>query len=201
MKHLTFKEHLLLSEERKEGVKYTEKQVKNVVDRVTATLAGSDAANMTKLANRFAQIDNRLKVLKEKHSELNDKIKGDVGDYFNAEDAVLTRVAETAQFTLTLAKEIKKADGQEVDYNSIIAALSALVSAELQPRIDEIIQKYTKVIPAGEPIKKLSVKRKLEEGVLDKLKELGAKFLKSIMSWAGKYDTKLDALKRKAGVQ
>ena len=199
--NLTFKDHLALMEARGGGRKYTEKQVKNVLDRVTVTLAGSEAGNMTKLARRFARLDASLKALKEQHDTLNARLKDDIQEMFNAEDTVLTRVVETAQFTLTMAKEIPKTEGsKEVDYASIIAALSALVSDELQPRIDGIIEKYTKIIPPKAPVKRLSVSKDLvKEGVLGNLTNMIKSFVKSIMSWATRYDAKLESLKRKAG--
>lgn len=197
MSHLTFKEHLFLYEARQAGVKYTEKQVKGALDRVTATLAGSDAANMTKLAKRYARLEASMAAMKEKHAELNTRLKDEVADLFEAEEVVLTRVVETAQFTLTMAKEIKKDDTQEIDYASIVTALSALISDDLQPAVDRIVQKFTKVVPAKPAIKRLSVSKEVvKEGILDTI----ASFLKSMVSWAARYDSKLDRLKEKAGV-
>jgi hypothetical protein len=198
MNHLTFKEHLTLLEARKEGVKYTETQVKKVLDKVTATLSGNESASMTKLAKRYARLEVSMKAMKEKHTELNAQLKGDVQGYFDAEDVVLTRVVETAQFTLTMAKEKPKTEGtKEVDYEAVIAALSALVSEELQGRVDSIIEKYTKTVPPKAPPQKLSVSKEVvKEGILDR----AASFLKSIMSWASRFDSKLEALKKKAGL-
>jgi hypothetical protein len=205
MKHITFKEHLFLSEARQPGVKYTEKKVKDTLDRVTATLKGADAANMTKLAKRYARLEVSLKAMKEKHDELNSRLKEDVGGLFDAEDVVLTRVVETAQFTLTLAKEVQKAEGStEVDYKSIIAALSVLIPNELQAKVDEITAKYTKVIPPKAPTKRLSVSKEVvSEGIMDnlmKLKDWAAGLLKQMTSWATRYDSCLESLKRKAGL-
>lgn len=198
----TFKEHIIILEIRQPGVKYTEKQVKNVLDKVTATLKGTDAANMTKLAKRYARLEVSMKAMKEKHEELNSRLKGDVQNLFDVEDVVLTRVVETAQFTLTMVKEVQKSEGStEIDYNSIIIALSALIPDELQSRIDTITEKYTKIIPPKPPVKRLSVSKEVvSEGFMDTLKNKAAAFLKSIMSWATRYDTKLEALKRKAGI-
>lgn len=197
MSYLTFKEHLFLYEERRQDLKYTEKQVKGVLDRVSIELAGSEAANMTKLAKRYARLEASIKAMKEKHEELNTRLKGDVAGLFEAEEAVLTRVVETAQFTLTMAKEIKKADTSEVDYTSIIAALSVLIPDELQAKIEQITTKYTKVVPAKDPIKRLSVSKEVvKEGLMDWVKG----FVASIMSWASRYDAKLDRLKEKAGI-
>jgi len=198
MTHPTFKEHLTLLEARKPGTKYTEKQVKGVLDKVTATLKGTEAANMTKLAKRYARLEASMKAMKEKHDELNQRLKGDVQDYFEAEEVVLTRVVETAQFTLTLAKEIQKKEGStEIDYTSIIAALSVLIPDELQSKIDQITEKYTKIVPPKAPIKRLSVSKEVvTEGILERAKS----FLKSIFSWATRFDSKLDKLKRQAGI-
>ena len=204
MSHLTFKEHLFLYEERRKDLKYTEKQVKGVLDRVSVALAGTDAANMTKMAKRYARLEVSLKALKEKHDELNGKLKDEVSGLFNAEDILLTRVAETAQFTLTLAKQIKKGPTDEVDYKSIIAALTALISDELQPKVDMIIEKYTTSVAAREPAARLSVSKEVvKEGFFDfttKLKKMAETLYNSLVSWASRYDSKLDRLKEKSGV-
>lgn len=207
MEHLSFKEHLQLMEARQSGVTYTEKQVKGVVDKVTASLSGSQSANMTKLAKRYARLEASLAAMKEKHDELNTKLKGEVQGLFEAEEVVRTRVVETAQFTLTMAKEIQKAGttSTEVDYKAIIAALTVLIPDELQSKVDSITEKYTKVIdvPAKPPVKKLSVSKELgalKEGLLDSMISKFGSFVKSIRSWANRYDGKLNALKKKAGV-
>lgn len=203
MTYPTFKEHLVLLEARqKSGVKYTEKQVKGALDKVTATLSGTNSATMTKLARRYARLEASMKKMKEEHEALNARLKGDVQDYFDAEDVVLTRVVETAQFTLTMAKEVQKAEGTtEVDYKSIIAALSVLIPDELQSKVEMITEKYTKIVPPKAPIKRLSVSKEVNEEILEEgLLERAKAFLKSIMSWASRFDNKLAKLKRMAGV-
>lgn len=198
-RHLSFKEHLLLSEARRPDLKYTQKEVKGKIDRVSTELSGVESANMTKLAKRYARLEVSLKALKEKHDELNTQLKGQVQELFDAEDVVLTRVVETAQFTLTMAKEIKKPDTQEKDYEAIITALSALISDELQPQVEKIIDKFTKVVPAKEPIKRLSVSKEVvKEGVWDSIVSVAKSFLRAMTAWATRYDNKLDVLKKKA---
>ena len=196
----TFKEHLILTEARQPGVKYSEKQVKNVLDKVTATLKGTDAANMTKLAKRYARLEASMKAMKEKHDELNKRLKGDFENLFDAEDVVLTRVVETAQFTLMMTKEIQKTEpSKEVDYNSIIAALSALIPNELQDRVEMITEKYTKLIPPKPPVKKLTVSKEVvSEGIIDSIVKRAKAFLKSMLLWGHRYDKKLGSLKQQA---
>lgn len=206
--HLTFKENLALLEARRRDIPYTEKEAKGAVDKVTATLSGTEAANMTKLARRFARLDASLNALKEQREVLNAKLKEDVQGMFDAEDVVLTRVVETSQFTLTLAKELKKTgpDTKTVDYESIIAALSALIDDELQPKVAKIIKKYTEVTPGKEsvPVRKLIVSKEVvKEGIMDtieKIKNWAAGLLKEMTSWATRYDSKLNNLKKKAGL-
>jgi hypothetical protein len=199
---LSFKEHLAIFEARQPGMTYTEKQVKGILDRVTVTLKGNDSASMTKLAKRYARLEVSMKAMKEKHEELNTRLKTEVQDLFEAEEVIVTRVVETAQFTLTMAKEIQKTEGsKEVDYASIIAALSALIPTELQSRVDEITEKYTRLIPPKAPLKRLSVSKEVPEGmVVEGLFGFIKGFVKSIMSWATRFDAKLENLKRKAGM-
>lgn len=193
---------LELNEARQKGVTYTEKKVKNVVDKVTATLSGTQSASMTKLAKRYARLEASMKAMKEKHDELNARLKEDVQGLFDAEDVVLTRVVETAQFTLTMAKEIKKTEGSvSVDYEKIIAALSVLIPDELQHKIDQITEKYTTIIPPKDPVKRLSVSKEVvKEGLLDTIKNKAMALYRAMTSWATRYDKKLNNLKKQAGI-
>lgn len=205
MTYITFKEHLTLLEARKEGGVYTEKQVKGVLERVTIALEGTESANMTKVAKRYARLEVSLKAMKEKHEKLNEQLKETVQGLFDAEDVVLTRVVETAQFTLTMAKEIKKTEPtKSIDYEKIAAELAKLIPAELQEKIDEITKQYTNLIPPKDPVKKLSVSKEVvKEGIFDsvvKLKTWAMSMLKKATSWAAGYDSKLNALKKQAGV-
>jgi len=202
MNYPTFKEHLVLLEARKDSAKYTEKQVKGALDRVTAKLSGTESASMTKLARRYARLDASIKKMKEEHDALNTRLKGDIQDYFNAEDVVLTRVVETAQFTLTMAKEVQKGEPtKQIDYEKVIAALSALIPDELQSRVDMITEKYTTIVPPKPPIKRLTVSKEVNEEVLEEgIIERAKAFFKSIMSWATRFDSKLDKIKKMAGM-
>jgi len=199
-----------LDESRQQGVTYTEKKAKGMIDKVTATLSGTQSASMTKLAKRYARLEASLKAMKEKHDELNTRLKNEVQDLFEAEDVIYTRVVETAQFTLTMAKEIQKEPEQktEIDYEKIIAALSMLIPDELQSKVDQVVAKYTTVleVPAKPPVKRLSVSKEVGappvvEGLLDNLKKKFASFVESIRSWGERYDKKLDRLKKQAGIQ
>lgn len=193
-----------LFETRQSHVKYTEKQTKGIIDKVTAELSGSSSAGMTRLAKRYARLEVSLKAMKEKHDELNTKLKNEVSELFDAEDIVRTRIVQTAQFTLSMTKEIQKTEGTEViNYEGIAKELAELVSNELQEKIDLIVQKYTTIIPPKTPIKKLTVSKEVTEGILDNLQKLKSwvqKILSEFTQWGVKYDQKLYNLKQKLNV-
>lgn len=198
-------ERTALYEARDTTKKYTEKEAKGVLDRVQVTLEGMESAQMTKLAKRYARLEESMAKMKAKHAELNTVLKGKVQDNFNLEDIVLTRVVETAQFTLTMAKEIKKAPETTitVDQKAIIEELTKLVPYELQEKIEEITKLYTKTIitAAKEPVSKLSVSKEIKEGILDDIAGLAQKMkavIKDFLGWGKSYDEKLGVLKAKA---
>lgn len=208
MEKLSFKETIVLAEARRSDLKYTEKAVKNKLDRVTVELSGSDSGAMTKLASRFDRLDKAIKKMGEKRTELNDQLKSKVADLFNAEDVVLTRVVETASFAMTLSKLVKGSEQDPktvIDYEKIAMALAELIPDELQSKVDEIVKMYTEISIAADRSPSLRVKSKvdesLNEGVIDMLKAITAKIAKVVRSfaaWAVKYDRKLAALKLQA---
>lgn len=103
-----------ITEERQANVSYVEKKAKNAIVKVIAELSGHDASVFSQIARRF----DRLKVAIEKMAEMRDKLNKDlksrVSDLFDAEDEVLTRVVDTASFTVTLAKKSEKALDKKV---------------------------------------------------------------------------------------
>lgn len=189
----TFKDFLFLTEERRKDLKYTEKQAKGVLERVTTALSGTESATLTKAAKRYVRLENSLKAMKEKRDELNEHLKNSVEGVFDAEDSILTRVVETAQFTLTLAKEIKKDPTKATDYEAVLKAVMTLVDENLQGQINKLIEAYTQEIPAKTPPKKLTV----SEGIVDKLRAWGKALAARFQSWGLSYDKKLNALKSK----
>lgn len=197
----TFKD--VISEARNPDLKYKEKVVKNKVDRVTVELAGSDSATITKLATRFERLQTAMELMGKKRAEINDVMKGKVEALFDAEDIVLTRVVETAAFSLTLSKRVAPEEQDPktvVDYKSIATELAALISDDLQEQVNAIVKKYTEVSIAQEKAPALRVKAKVTEGVMDVLKNVTdsiSRFVKSITSWAKGYDNKLNGLKKR----
>ena len=187
-----------LFEARSPDLKYTEKRVKNVLDRVTIELEGNQSGMFTKLSSKYEILDEQAKIMAKCREEVNAQMKDKILSLFDAEDEVLTRVIETVSYTLTLSKSEKKEgkpDKIVIDYEKIVKELEEMVP-ELTEKIKEITKKYTTIVPPTDTVPKLTFKSKVAESVLDTLKALGAKFLSYIKSWGKGYDKRLAALKK-----
>lgn len=186
-----------LFEARQPQWKYTEKHVKSQLAKVILELEGSDSGVMTRLAKRYERLDKTAKLMKEKRDELNAAIK-EVGDrIFDAEDALATRVVETISYTVMLTaaeKAENKKEKEEVDFASAYAELSRLVP-ELTEQANEILKKYTKLIPPKDTPVGLRVS--IKEGVVDSIKKIWAAFVNEVKAWGKSYDAKLNAIKKK----
>lgn len=202
----TFKETIILSEARNPDLTYSEKVVKNKIDRVTVELAGNPSGVMSRLTSRYDRLDKAIKTMSVKRNEMNEQIKENVTGLFDAEDIVLTRVVETVSFTLTLSKLVKSSEQNPkvvVDYEAIAKELAKLIPEELQTQVEAITKMYTEVSIAADKSPALRIKNKndkLDEGLIDSIKGLATKIVKwakSTASWAVGYDKKLANLKKK----
>jgi len=188
----------LLNEGRQTDLKYTEKRIKEVLDRVTVELEGNQSGVMSKLTTRYSRLDKSAKLLAARREELNEKMKESAEALFDATDAVLTRVVDTVSYTITLSKAEKAADKKpksSTDFEAIVKELSEMVP-ELEEKIKVLTKKYTELIPAKDTPVALRVKSKLEEGIVDTVKGWAKAFLAEIKSWGAGYDKRLAALKK-----
>ena len=190
----------LVTEARNPKLKYTDKVVKDKLERVTVALESTDSAAMSRLAKRYVRLDASLKAMQEKRNEMNAHLKETVEGMFDAEDAVVTRVVETVSFSLVMAKEVAKdiPASSKVDYEKLAGELAKLIPAELQDKVQELTKMYTKIIPASTKpgVKSISV-TPLEEGVGSTLKSLIKSLVNGVKQctrWAIGYDKKLGAL-------
>jgi len=202
---LSLREHMLFSEavedrHRRTDLTYIEKKVKDQLDRVIVELNGSESGSLSRLASRYVRLDQAIKVMGKKKDELNAKIKGEVEDLFAAEDIVLTRVIDTVSFTMTVSKKSKSPDKVQVDYESIAKELAKLIPEDLQSKVEEITDAYTKIIPQADKSPALSVKAKVTEGVvgdaINKITAIIGKLIKKVTAWATKFDVRLGALEK-----
>lgn len=200
---------LLLSEERKSGVVYLEKKARDEVERVIATLSGSDAGVFTKLTRQFKSLDTAVKKMTTKRDERSDQIKAKFAEIFDAEDVVLTRVIATTQFVATMTKETppetETSEKKTPDYEKIVEELTKLIQPELQAKVEEIIALYTQVeIVKNKPTKsRLSSVTKVDEGLYDVVSSMAASVKRlwgEIRRWGSRYDRKLHHLMKLAHV-
>lgn len=207
---LTFKEQQVLLEARDPKLTYKTKtkgkDAAKVIDKVILELEGNQSGVMSKLTSRYHRLDKAVKLMAEKKLELNAKIKDTVEGLFDAEDVLYTRIVETVSMTITLSKAEKAETKQPkivVDYKAIVQALSEM-SDELAEKVKEVTMLYTVSVPPEDTPVALRVKSKLEEGVMvdgwKKFKSLLTKSVKSLTSWALKYDKKILAIKKMAGL-
>lgn len=192
-------------EARQADVAYVEKKAKNAVVKVIAELKGHDASVLSQLARRFDRLKVAIEKMTETRDKLNSDIKGRVVDLFDAEDKVLTRVVDTAGFTMTLSAQATKGkDKVVVNWEEIAKELVKLVPDELQAKVDEIQAAYTKSSIMDIPSPGLRVDNKaakaaakavsVEEGIIDSLKKLGLALKKRIDSWGKRYDKTMQGL-------
>ena len=220
----TFKAALVLSEARRKDLTYIQKVVKNKIDRVTVELEGSESGVLTKLAARFDRLGQAITKMAEKQEEIKGTLKDRVTDLFDAEDVILTRVAETASFTLTLSKMIagKDLDSKKiVDYEKIANELATLIPTELEAQVKAVYDKYTETRIEQDRLPAIRVKKKdldesattddeefewgpaelkQQESFFKKISGWFERLKRSVASWAVKYDQKLNNLKRAANV-
>lgn len=185
-----------LKEARDPGLTYTEKKVKDILDRVTTELSGKQAENFTKLGKKYYELKAGIEAVEKLQEELNAQIKDKLRDLFNAEDEVLTRVAETAQFTLTLSKKPEATETKKTNYDKVIAELLKL-QPELQKQVDGLIEQFTEVKkndPKPETLR-VAMKESAIGNVFQKLLNKFKSFLNSVKNWGSSYDKKLDRIK------
>lgn len=206
MSKLTLKEALILEDAkgRRKDLNYQEVEAKKVVTKVIVELAGTESAALTKIAKSFLKIDQAIKKMNIKHKQLSSELKDQVESLYAAEDAVLTRVVETASFILTLSKQMKKEPSVKYDYEKIAEELKKLVDPSLTDKVELIYSAFKEDIPGGpgkEPTIRVDAKvteslSTMYHGAIAKFKKLVASVNKAVASWALSYDKKLDQLKK-----
>lgn len=183
----------LINEARDPAVKYSFKEVKGKVERITVTLDGNKSGKFTRLSQKYKKIDRLLKSLAEKREGMNAEVKSSLIEYFDAEDAVFTRVVETVSLTATLAKS--SGPGSKVDYEEVVNGLLAL-QPELAEQIELLIAAATKATKGKEGGLTVKVAEgKLSDAVVS-LKAYVKDILRKVKVWGRQYDSKLAKLKR-----
>lgn len=190
----------LLTEARRSDLPYTEKKVKQAIDKVTVTLAGNQSGKFTKLAKQFKELKEKTEELQAETNKLNAEIKDEAIDLFDSADEVYTRIVETVSMTILIGK--RQPDTMEkttkVNYEQIIKEISELVP-ELKEQIDAIIEANTQVEEKLKVAKSPQLRVDLKEDfsiaeIVKFVKSIGKRLVQSIKSWGKAYDKKVKSL-------
>lgn len=187
---------VVLKEERNPNLTYSEKKVKDELDRVIVSLEGKDSEVYTKLGKKYNELKLGIEAVQKLQEDLNVDIKKKMVELFNAEDEVLTRVVDTVQFTLTLSKKPVATETVKTDYEKVIAEILKL-QPELKNQVDKLIEQFTTIKkndPKPETIR-VAMKESAVGDFFNKMKNKLQSFLNSVKIWGTNYDKKLDRLK------
>lgn len=192
---------------RRADLAYTEKTkgkgAEKVVDRVIVTLSGNQAGVWTRQLRQWNKIKNLMDRLKVKKDTFEGRFKTDAQLLFAAEDEVLTRVVETAEFSVLLKKQVTGDDKTNVDYEAIVKELTDTMP-QLEEKLKELTERYTIVTKGMKPasptmtISKDDLKEGLIGDALKAIKKMVVEFVKSLKTWGKGYDKQLNALKKRA---
>lgn len=184
-------ELLNITEARKSELTYSEKKVKDEIDRVIVALEGNESGKFTRLITRYKRLQKGVAALSEQQEILNAKMKEQVEDYFNAEDEVYTRVVDTISATMTIAKKTV-ATSKKVDYDAIIAGILELVP-ELTEKVDELKKQHTKITQTEKsPALRTTIKEDIVSDVFKMIKSSVKQLLSQIKAWGRSYDKRLN---------
>jgi uncharacterized protein (UPF0335 family) len=164
-------------------------------EKVIATLKSYNSAEYTRLANRVEEVSRLEAEIKQIKEEVKGMVREHVAALFAADDAAKTRVVDTVSFIMTMSKDPKATESYQ--YAKVLEELTNHLTPELITVLSEIKSRF-KTITQKEPSLKIARKEKpeLDEGFLSAFRAHYGKFLRTIMDWGKKYDSKLENLKQ-----
>lgn len=118
--------------------------------RVVAEVAGRTSTRFTKLANKFIEIEELNKRVKELRDNTNEENKRIMEGFFDAGDSIYTRVIKTKSIALTMAKDTvdKEVQDETFNYAEFMKDLDILMEGldqEVVSSIQLLIEKHTAV--------------------------------------------------------
>ena len=205
MKKTTFKHFLTtLREARQPELKYSPVKVGKTIKGTIVKLEKGQASGMTQLVRSYHRIEEAIEKLQNIREKQNARIKDTFDELFDVEDALLTRIVETAGVTVQLSARAapKHKVTTSINFEKIIEDMRALLDDDLSAKLDEIIKLNTEITEGFTTPKSpaLTVKRtELKEGLMDDVIETVKKhiatFIRSFNRWSAKFDKKLDKIK------
>ncbi len=191
------KELLYISEGRDPSLQYTEKKVKDQVDRVIVQLSGHQSGRFTKLVKQYKEMQEELEKLTTVKDALNESLKEEMIPLFNAEDEIFTRVVETCGASLVLAKKAKPTE--KTDWEGLAKMIMEEITdmmPEAKEKMEQLVKLYTTVKESDKaPGLRVDIKEGAIKSIIAVIKELSNKFISSISSWTKKYDRRLDKIR------
>jgi len=183
----------MLCEDRNPELEYEDIPEKGKTSaKVIARLKSYKSQSMTKLAQKIQRIDQLETEINTLKAEVKDETKTEIAGLFDdLEDLVKTRVVETVSFVFTLSKN--PAETISPKYKDILEKLSTHLTPELITILEGLKATLVTKTLKSPSLKIEPVTESIGSGFFSKLKNL-------ISRWAVKYDSKLEALKREAGV-
>jgi len=186
---MLLREIMPLVESRKTELEYEEKKVKGQVEKVIVTLTGNTSGKFTKLISKYKKLQKGIEQLQKVQSELNENIKEEVVELFDADDEVLTRIVDTVSATLTLAKKTT-VRSEKVDYSAILEKLVVMVP-ELEEQVKQLVEEHTKIsITEKSPALRTTLKEGIKEWAKE-IKAIAKNALKVVKVWIRHYDEDL----------
>ena len=160
-------------------------------NKAIINLRGRDSEKYTKLANRIEQLQELETEIKDIKKAIKSETKELIGDLFEAEDTVFTRVVETVSVVFTMSKDPKPTES--VSYAKVLTALTEHLTPELIEKLEELKKAYTST-SQREP--SLSIKREFVDNSQQQLLNYCYTIKQNFQYWAQAYDRKLNQIKQ-----
>ena len=114
---------------------------------VTAHLSGKNSEVITRIGNKFREINELEKRIKVLRDETNDGSKDKFAALFHEEDKYLTRYMDTVSVSITMAKDTadQMKQSSRFDTPAFLDGLYELLSEDLHPAIKKLVEVHTKI--------------------------------------------------------
>jgi hypothetical protein len=165
------------------------------ITKVIAVLKGSTAGKATKLAKEYEDILVLTKSLEQKLAPLKAKGMEFMDGVFDAEDALMTRVLETAKVTLTASKKTTR-ETVKFDKEKFMGKLLELVP-DLKKQIEKFDKECTDIqTSVVQSTLKAELKSEGFSNLVNKVKTYIDNIYNNIKKWLPGYDKKLNGLRK-----
>lgn len=116
------------------------------IDRIIAKLSGHKSSKITRLVDRFVETKLAMEEAIKSHEEIKALTKDSINEHFEEEEKFITRVVETAKWSVTFNKgtKAKEVDTKKIKYEEALEEIYNTFP-EIKDAINEIIKKNTEI--------------------------------------------------------